>query len=138
MTLGMRMMLEPADKGGSPVEAERKAEVSHLLPGSRTALRTRTSRWTGWTCVGSGTPGKGARELIAGNHTCAIRRVVPGSVVKPPTMPANTPEGDGTISRVERGGDKPRVPRLLSVFDVLTESDKSDSSDECESDHSNC
>ena len=43
------------------------------------------------------------------------------------------------FNRVERGGgDKPRVPRLLSVFDVLTESDKSDSSDECESDHSNC
>ena len=46
---------------------------------------------------------QGARDLIAENHMCATRKGIQENAVKDPTTPANTSEGDGTISGVEEG-----------------------------------
>ena len=90
------MMLDPTDGGGSLVEAEieREAEGSLPLPRSRIALRRGTSRWTGWTSVGSGTPRQDARDLIAESHMCATSKGSRGNVAKDPITPVSTPEGD--------------------------------------------
>ena len=100
------MMLDPTDGGGSlgEVEIEREAEGSLPLPRSRIALRRGTSRWTGWTFVGSGTPQQDARDLIAESPMCATGKGSRGNVVKGHIMLVSTSEGDGTISGLEEGG----------------------------------
>ena len=79
---------------------EREAEgssliINHLIKRPR---RRRTMCWTGWRFAGSGTPGKGAREVIAGSHMCATSKGSQGNVARECIMLQNTREGDGTIS----------------------------------------
>ena len=94
-------------EGGIPGREwiEREAEgssliINHLIKRPR---RRRTMCWTGWRFAGSGTPGTGAREVIAGSPMCATSKGSRGNVVKERIMLPNTSEGDGTISGVEEG-----------------------------------